>query len=117
MKVTILGTQYDIIKRNYNEDAEFHERDIGAYCDIFRKKIICCKMITYPGWENADDCLYQEKSLLKHEILHAFLYESGLDINSSESGSWAANEEMVDWFALQSPKIFKVYKELELLDI
>lgn len=27
----------------------------------------------------------------------------------------AINEEMVDWFAIQSPKIFKAFTELELL--
>ena len=29
--------------------------------------------------------------------------------------NWAKNEEMVDWFALQLPKIIKVYKELKCL--
>ena len=40
-------------------------------------------------------------------MIHAFLHESGLAVNSD----WAQNEEMVDWFALQAPKLFKAFKE------
>lgn len=37
---------------------------------------------------------------------------SGLNVNSlpCEDG-WATNEEMVDWIAIQGPKIFKAWKE------
>lgn len=46
-----------------------------------------------------------------------FLNESGLSDSSNQyAGAWAKNEEMVDWFAIQSPKIFKVYLELGLLE-
>ena len=48
-------------------------------------------------------------------IIHAFLLESGLDSNSNSADSWAVNEEMVDWFAIQSPKIFKLFNKLELM--
>lgn len=51
----------------------------------------------------------------ENEILHAFLYESGLRENSRGCTAWAENEEMVDWFAIQIPKIVKVYKELNIL--
>ena len=57
------------------------------------------------------------KRVLRHEIIHAFLNESGLSDSSNQyAGAWAKNEEMVDWFAIQSPKIFKVYLELGLLE-
>ena len=56
------------------------------------------------------------KETLRHEIIHAFLNESGLRYDAKESfGPWTQNEEMIDWFAIQSPKIFKVYEELKLL--
>ena len=57
---------------------------------------------------------YRNK-VLRHEIVHAFLFESGMSNNSCGVKSWATNEEMVDWFAIQSPKIFKIYQELEIL--
>lgn len=52
-----------------------------------------------------------EKKVLRHEVIHAFLGESGLRNNSY----WAENEEMVDWLAIQAPKIFKTFQELGIL--
>lgn len=48
------------------------------------------------------------KKQTRHEIIHAFLYESGLSFNSY----WAVNEELVDWIAIQFPKIAEVYEKL-----
>ena len=53
--------------------------------------------------------------MLRHEIIHAFLNESGLSDSSNSVEAWAKNEEMVDWFAIQSPKIFKVFQDLDIL--
>lgn len=56
-----------------------------------------------------------EKKILRHEIIHAFLYESGLDINSHDIDQWARDEEMVDWMAIQFPKMYKIFAELDIL--
>lgn len=48
-----------------------------------------------------------EYKIVRHEIVHAFLKESGLDCNSD----WARNEEIVDWIALQGPKIMAAWTE------
>ena len=45
------------------------------------------------------------------QIVHAFLYESGLRQNAYGSKCWAKNEEMIDWMAIQIPKIQRAYKE------
>ena len=42
----------------------------------------------------------------RHEIIHAFLFESGL----AENSAWAQNEEMVDFFAIQFPKLLKAFE-------
>lgn len=47
----------------------------------------------------------------RHEIIHAFLEESGLADNSE----WARNEEMIDWFAIQLPKIANVCEKLKII--
>lgn len=50
------------------------------------------------------------KKTIRHEIIHAFLNESGLtDCALQPRGSWARNEEMVDWFAIQGPKIVQAW--------
>ena len=41
------------------------------------------------------------RKVKRHEIIHAFLLESGL----AECSDWAQNEEMVDWLARMGPKI------------
>ena len=56
-----------------------------------------------------------KKTVIRHEIIHAFLYESGLEGNTNDSENWAQNEEMVDWIAIQFPKILKVFKLLDVL--
>lgn len=55
------------------------------------------------------------KSCLRHEIVHAFLNESGLKESASKCDIWSKNEEMVDWIAIQFPKILKVYEQLKIL--
>ena len=57
-----------------------------------------------------------KKKTLRHELIHAFLAESGLSANAlSNYTSWAENEEMVDWIAIQFPKILEVFKEVDCL--
>jgi predicted SprT family Zn-dependent metalloprotease len=55
------------------------------------------------------------KKVIRHEIIHAFLIESGLNNNSMKVEYWAQNEEMVDWIAYQFPKISMVFKEIGCL--
>lgn len=87
-----------------------------GYTDLSTREIVVDDMETSQGQigVKADLKSYQ-KQVIRHEIIHAFLMESGLDSNSNSADSWATNEEMVDWFAIQSPKIFKVFNELKLM--
>jgi hypothetical protein len=114
MKVNILGTDYEIITKKYNEDEAFERRNIDGYCDPYQKLIVVCNMSTYPnGWENEPEetCENAQKHTLRHEIVHAFLSESGLDCSAKYSDCWAKNEEMVDWIALQGQKLYKAWEK------
>lgn len=120
MKVNILGTEYTIIVKKYDDDEAFARRSIDGYCDGLTKEIVVCDMSTYKGWEHEpkETVEASQKQTLRHEIVHAFFNESGL----SDSGlvfeaSWAKNEEMVDWFAIQGPKIYKAWLESGALEI
>lgn len=116
-RVNILGTEYTIITKKYSEDTTFERYKAGGYCSGAEKSIVLCDMSTYPGWEDETDAARDEqiKEILRHEIVHAFLNESGLSSNSNESDAWARNEEMVDWFAIQGPKILRAWQETEAL--
>ncbi len=115
--VNILGTEYSIIVRKYDEDKTFKRYDANGYCSCSDHEIVLCDMATFPDWEHETDLARenQMKTTLRHEIVHAFLGESGLSANSNESVAWARNEEMVDWIALQGPKIYKAWQETNAL--
>lgn len=114
-KVNILGTDYEI---HFVDEFPEYLKEVGECADglcnrhdrdIFIKR---CndKDMTAAGRERCD------RDTLRHEIIHAYLSESGLSANASHCyGSWAENEEMVDWFAIQSPKIYQTFKEVGCL--
>lgn len=53
---------------------------------------------------------------LRHEVIHAFLFESGLSASSLVyEGAWATNEGMVDYFAVMWCKINKIFNKLKVL--
>ena len=109
-KVNILGIEYKIITLSAEQlngkagETDFYTKEIklSDLSDTFVENMTT----NIQGFKN---------DVLKHEIIHAFLFESGLCMQSGETESWAQNETMVDWFAIQSPKIFKVYEELGIL--
>lgn len=115
MQVTInvLGAEYTITVKKYDEDESFERCGIGGYCTGFTKQIVVCDMSTYKGleYETLEALDAFTKKNLRHEIVHAFFEESGLADNSTTIEGWARNEEMVDWFALQGPKIYKAWQE------
>lgn len=115
--VNILGTEYRILYLDYTADPKFKENDCAGYTSYAKKTVVYCKMRTYPGWENEDPEVIaaQEDRMLRHEILHAFLNESGLGANTLEVNGWARNEEMIDWLAMQLPKIFLVFGALGIV--
>lgn len=113
--VDILGSEWTIQFRD--EDPAFEKAQ--GYAEPNEKIIIIENVKPTNPNEPLELTEYaqsiDQKRVLRHEILHAFLMESGLDANANAIENWATNEEMVDWFAIQSPKIFKVYKELKLI--
>lgn len=105
--VDVLGTLYSIKEIDPAQDAKLDNRD--GYIDTSVKECVIDSMRK----TDADSKLNMEeykKSVIRHELIHAFLYESGLD-----ACSWAMNEEMVDWLAIQLPKMKKAFEEAGVL--
>lgn len=109
MKVDILGTEYSIVKRLNSKDEKLDDSD--GYCDESIKLIVVEDFIS--DNRSLNDLNWYSNKVLRHEIIHAFLKESGLDCNSNDE--WARNEEMIDYFAIQLPKIVKAMNELNIL--
>ena len=117
-RVNILGTDYDVFYRKYEDDPVFESDDCCGYCDADIRVIVVGDLSTFKNWSTASAiCLANaEKETLRHEIVHAFFNESGLQGSAgSVKGSWAHNEEMVDWFAIQGPKIYKAWQDANAL--
>lgn len=109
--INVLGTDIRVLFRERKQDKSLEECD--GYFDSSESLIVVRipeeDTMTLGNLEN-----YQKK-VLRHEIIHAFLYESGMAHCSSIADSWATNEEMVDWLAIQIPKISKVLREQRLI--
>lgn len=107
-KINVLGTVYTLVL-NATEKKYPNLKGLSGYTDFSVKKIVIRK------FEKADDSLdnleHYKREVIRHEIIHAFFYESGLDGNSE----FARNEELIDWIAIQFEKILEVYKEVRAL--
>lgn len=108
--INILGTEYLILEQSKKDNPKLNE--CMGLCEPYSKKIVISDFE-----EEKDDPMCVENweefvnNVLRHEIFHAFFAESGLR-NSSD---YAENEELIDWLAIQSPKIFKVFQDLDIL--
>lgn len=113
-KVNILGSEWNVKFGNEKEYPNL--TNVDGYTDLSIREIVVDDMEASQGQIGAKaDLESYQKQVVRHEIIHAFLLESGLDSNSNSADSWAVNEEMVDWFAIQSPKIFKAFNEYDLM--
>lgn len=95
-KVNVLGTEYSVHIRKREQDKSLAECD--GYTDFTTKEIVVQDIEPDDTTVKDTDC--HMMNVLTHEIVHAYLRESGLDVCS-----WGRNEEIVDWIALQLPKL------------
>jgi hypothetical protein len=105
--VHILGTAYQIFTLPGADRRA--DKSVDGYVDYSTKKIFLMELVQ--DKDSMEDLARYQREVLRHEIVHAFLYESGLRSSSLSIDSWAKNEEMVDWVAIQFPKIAAAFKE------
>ena len=111
MKVNILGTEYEII---IDAPDEMLPPDSDGAMDHSIKRIVVAKF--EPDERSIKDLDAYRRKVLRHEIIHAFLYESGIWNNSGTAEAWGCDETITDWFAIQSPKIFKAFMEADCME-
>jgi hypothetical protein len=108
--VSILGTEYKVEFRSEKEDKLLI--DCFGYTDETDQVLVIQKIPENNEFVNPD---WRIKKTLRHEIIHAFLFESGLWRNSGDVNAWSMNEEMVDWIAIQMPKMVKAMQDAEAM--
>lgn len=102
--VVILGVPYKI---HFVSKDEIPEDD--GQCNFYSKEIFIRKPEDLFESDNTVDCNCRKKRLhevIRHELVHAFLFESGLDVKYNE------DEVLVDWIAKQLPKINNAFDDI-----
>jgi hypothetical protein len=118
LKIDVLGTKYTIKRVDAGQDEYMEKMHFGGYCDNSSKVIVILNLKSTPDWKNeAEEIIkHQESETIRHELIHAFLNESGLRYNTFPAEqAWARNEEMVDWIAIQFPKILKAFRDADAI--
>lgn len=100
-KLDVLGTLYTI------EVQELKDEEYDGFCDYTSKRIV----IRSDNTNEVDNFAWLQKKQLRHEIVHAFLAESGLQCNFEHARRFGHEELMVDWIAIQFPKLHKAFEE------
>ena len=102
--VNVLGTEYEI-----QESEETYKRLITTQntgeCDMYEKVISISpqEFIANDSRENVRHAIYN--ICMRHEILHAFFHEAGVD-------NYSADETLVDFIAMQFPKMKELFEEV-----
>lgn len=110
MKINILGADYSVTVTNERKEPRLKNCD--GFCDETTHEIFAEDyQAVIDDLSSKRNLKVQTKKVLRHEIVHAFLFESGL----AENSPWAQNEELVDWIAMQGPKIYKAWQEDDAL--
>lgn len=108
-KFNILGAEYTIEVLTVEQDS--YLANCEGYTDKSSHRIV---VRAKDDKNELDNFEWYQKKVMRHEIIHAFFNESGLS-ECFEHKQWGHEETTVDWFAIQSPKIFKVFEEVGCL--
>lgn len=102
--INVLGSTYTV--RCMSEDENPLLKDCDGYTDKTTRQIVVAA--APPDCELGAYTVYYKK-VLRHEIIHAFLFESGL--HESWKHEEGHDEVYVDWIAVQFPKLLAAFKE------
>ena len=102
--INILGTEY-VIKI----DDSIASQGLDGVCKSYKKEIAIRSKDNMLCSDDSDGIKkLRYKEVLRHELVHAFFDESGLD-------EYSNNEQLVQWVASQFPKMLKVFEEADCL--
>lgn len=103
--VNVLGTEYKVIREKFGDE------DCDGYCDYTDKTI----KVRTDNINNVGDFDELMRSQLRHEIVHAFLAESGLRDNYEHYKQFGHEETIVDWMAIQFPKMYEAFRSVNAI--
>lgn len=104
IKINVLGTEYDVEFLDERDEA-MKALNADGYTDFSIKSIKVLKNKEEDDATKQKDRIKYQNRVLRHELIHAFLFESGID-----DGMQFHNEECVDFFAMQYEKLAKIFE-------
>lgn len=105
VSVDILGASYKVVFETEQENPKL--KGLDGYCDWTALTISINKILLTDGY--LDDLANKEfeiKKVIRHELIHAFLMESGMT-------KYSEDEVLVEWIAAQFDKIDFAIKAIE----
>lgn len=100
MKINILGAEYDYKEPLAKDDEGMIENSyLQGESRYYKKEIVVKKTIEPENYK---------KHIQRHEIIHAFFHESGLEEKSQD-------EDLINWISMQFPKMLEVFNKIGAL--
>ena len=83
-KINVLGTSYSVYRVKADENEYMSKMNYGGMCTTDDHRIYYLDLSTVPNWADEPEEVRksQENCTLRHEVIHAFFNESGLQWNS-----------------------------------
>ena len=103
-KLNILGTEYTLHICPDSKDERFKSLNCDGFCDHTTKELFVSNYEDSDREISIKDTIYTIDHAVKHEIVHAFMFESGLGFDW-EHKQFGQEETTVDWIAAQISKI------------
>jgi len=106
--VDVLGQEYKIYEMTEKEYPKLKVIGANGLFEAYSKEIIISKDLNLITDETYEKLHLLADKVLRHELIHAFFHESGLN-------DYCEDETLVDWLAHQLPKMVKVMDKLNIL--
>lgn len=106
MKINILGQEYEVLLRSEEEYNKLDKADADGLAELYSKQLIINKDSLKEDDTTLDNLKEYINKVVRHEIVHAYFHESGLT-------DYCRDEQLVDWLAIQIPKIANTIKQFE----
>lgn len=108
-EIIVLGKTYQIYYLPEEVDKELEDK--YGYADQVETKVVIDTSVIDDCKNDKRRALELLKRTLRHEIVHCYFFECGLD----DQTPFARNETLIDWLALKLPDIFSNMKQKGLL--
>lgn len=106
MNIDILGQEYNLRLLTEKEFPKLVSAKASGLAELYSKQLIINKDDTEEDGETFDNLKEYTNKVIRHEIIHAYFHEAGLD-------HYCRDEHLVDWMAIQLPKMAKTIKHVE----